>query len=543
MHFKIKQIGKRKYLYLIENQRVGGKVKQVQQLYVGTADKIYQMLTQEGEEFRVRSYDFGRVAALLHASEELGLVDAINRAIPKKDVRGLSIGEYILLLIIARANNVLSRRGVESWFKRSLLQFLWKLEYSLQSQNLLNQMRKLDKQSIEQIEEELAGNLLAKGISPTRLIFDTTNEFTYIENGETLPRHGKSKAMRYDKRLVGLGLVVSDFNLPFLTEVYPGSEHDSRVFVRILDVIEKRLERLKVNLEDLTLIFDKGVNSEQNLELVLKKIHVVGSLSGSQAKSLFSIPLENYHPLYKDSKRNELMGYRTRKTVFGQDFTIILSYNPSAHRLQQATYERGKKKILEEVEELKRRDKKSGRGRKMTAKGAINTLANLIPKQLRGIFKYRVIEIEGRIEIECRVDPKAEKELYQSFGKIAIFTDLHQAEDEQLVRSYNSKSMIEDDFKWLKDKTIMPLMPFWVRLDLSIRAHVFICVLGLLLYRYLLWRIGEKLSIPGMVDILGRIRLAVVASRERKPKIMLEEMDAEEARIFTKLNLSRYIPG
>jgi hypothetical protein len=76
--------------------------KQVQQLYVGTTDKIYQILTREGEEFRVRSYDFGRVVALLHASEELGLVDAINRAIPKKDVKGLSIGEYILLLIIAR---------------------------------------------------------------------------------------------------------------------------------------------------------------------------------------------------------------------------------------------------------------------------------------------------------------------------------------------------------------------------------------------------------------------------------------------------------
>jgi transposase len=211
--------------------------------------------------------------------------------------------------------------------------------------------------------------------------------------------------------------------------------------------------------------------------------------------------------------------------------------------LQQATYERERKKILKGIEELKRRGKKSGRGRKMTAKGAINTLANLIPKQLRGIFRYRVIEIEGRIEIECRVDPKAEKELCQSFGKIVIFTDLHQVGDEQLVRSYNSKSMIENDFKWLKDKTIMPLMPFWVRLDLSVRAHVFICVLGLLLYRYLLWRIGEKLSIPSMVDILGRIRFTVVASREGKPKIMLEEMDAEEVRIFTKLNLLRYIPG
>ncbi|MCK4347306.1 MAG: hypothetical protein KAW47_01700 [Thermoplasmatales archaeon] len=44
MHFKIKTINGHKYLYLIKNQRVNGKIKQVLQIYVGSADKIYELM-------------------------------------------------------------------------------------------------------------------------------------------------------------------------------------------------------------------------------------------------------------------------------------------------------------------------------------------------------------------------------------------------------------------------------------------------------------------------------------------------------------------
>ena len=42
--------------------------------------------------------------------------------------------------------------------------------------------------------------------------------------------------------------------------------------------------------------------------------------------------------------------------------------------------------------------------------------------------------------------------------------------------------MIEEDFKWMEDKFIIQLWPFFVRKDLSVRAHVFLVLLGLMLY-------------------------------------------------------------
>ena len=73
MHFKVKNIKGHKYLYLIKNDRIDGKVVQTIQKYVGTADSLYEMLTSN-KPFRIASYSFGKPAALIKAAEEVGLI-------------------------------------------------------------------------------------------------------------------------------------------------------------------------------------------------------------------------------------------------------------------------------------------------------------------------------------------------------------------------------------------------------------------------------------------------------------------------------------
>jgi hypothetical protein len=47
VHFKIKSIGGHNYLYLIRNAWVDGKVKQVQQRYVGSPEQVQKLLDGE----------------------------------------------------------------------------------------------------------------------------------------------------------------------------------------------------------------------------------------------------------------------------------------------------------------------------------------------------------------------------------------------------------------------------------------------------------------------------------------------------------------
>ena len=52
MHFKIKTIKGNKYLYVIKNEWIDGKVVQVIQQYVGTADQVYDLVTKNKEKNR-----------------------------------------------------------------------------------------------------------------------------------------------------------------------------------------------------------------------------------------------------------------------------------------------------------------------------------------------------------------------------------------------------------------------------------------------------------------------------------------------------------
>jgi len=544
VHFKIKTINGRKYLYLIKNQRVDGKIKQVVQTCVGSADKVYQLMTSPGKT-KIASFSFGKAAALLHAAEKVGFLDAVDRHINRRQQEGLTVGQYLFLLIVGRSEDALSRRQIEDWFSRSSLRFLWFPVHSLSSQNCLNYMKRLSDDTIEPIERDISERLISLGYSPTRLIFDTTNQFTYIEKGEELPRKGKSKQKRYDKNIVGLALTVNDQNLPFLSSVYPGNKHDSDVFIEFFNTICSRLEDLKVDRKKITLIFDRGINSEINVGNVVDKMHIVGAVTRNQAKDFFTVPLDDFKFLYKNMKGHIIKGYRFENAeFFRKKFTLVTSYNEATYKRQKKTYERRKKKILEGVIDLRKKAVRKGKGRKLTMKGATNRLVDMIPRQLRGVFDYSVSKGEnGLLDIKCDIITGAEEDLYRSFGKNAIFTDNKKWTSEEIVRAYNSKSEIEDDFKWLHDKVLIPLQPFWVWKDVSLRAHVFLCVMGLLLYRYLLVELSyEQLSLPRLATMLDGIRLAVVKEGEKKACIVVEEMTAEQSHIFSALQLDRFVP-
>lgn len=545
MHFKIKRIHGRNYLYLIKNQRVDGKVKQVMQMYIGSADQVYQLKTKEGKP-RVASFSFGKAAALLHAAQKIGFLDIIDEHIKRRDQDGLTVGQYLLLLIAGRSEGADSRRRIKDWFSTSVLQFFFQPKHALSSQNCLNYMNRLTDQVIEPIERDIAKNLIDQGFVPTRLLFDTTNEFSYIEKNTSLTRKGKSKQKRYDKNLVGLALAVTADNLPFLSSVYPGNESDSDVFVDCFNRICSRLEGLQIDCEKISLVFDRGVNSEDNVEKVLDKMHIVGSLTRTQAKEYFTkVPLDKFSFLYKNTKDHVITGYRFNEVpLFGKTFTLVVTYNPATYKRQIKTYEKQKKKILKGINTLQKKAQRKGKGRKLTMKGAINQLTQLIPSQLRGVFDYEVTKNEDNtVQIQCRVIKEKEEQRYQAFGKTAIFTDQHKWPTKQIAQVYNSKYVIEDDFKWLRKRIIIPLQPFWVWKDISIKAHVFLCVMGLLFYRYLLIELKEEqLSLPKLAELLDGIRLAVVQENGKKAQIIIEEMTPEQARIFSKLKLDRFVP-
>ena len=130
MHFKIKEIKGHKYLYLIQNQRINGEVKQTMQICVGTPQKVYNLLTKN-RELKIASFSFGKPAALMKAADEVGLTDSLNNRINRKNIEGLTPAQYLLTILIGRAEHTLSRNRLDEYFKESILRFHWKPKYKL----------------------------------------------------------------------------------------------------------------------------------------------------------------------------------------------------------------------------------------------------------------------------------------------------------------------------------------------------------------------------------------------------------------------------
>jgi transposase len=102
---------------------------------------------------------------------------------------------------------------------------------------------------------------------------------------------------------------------------------------------------------------------------------------------------------------------------------------------------------------------------------------------------------------------------------------------------------VEEDFKWLKDGHVVSVKPFWVWHDATVAGHTFLCVMGLLLLRYLQWELRElDLSIKELVKELEKIRVVLVRGEDGKPQMVLERMSRQGAMIFSRLNLGSFIP-
>ena len=532
------------YYQLVRKARINGKVKRVWSKHLGTAEAIGRVYDERDNlipNLKIKSFEYGRTAALMNISEELNFVDIVNDHINKKEVDGLTVGEYLRLIILGRAYGPLSKNKTADWFYNSFLNIILSFPHKLNTNNFVNQMDYLTDDAMEKIQNDIGRRLIELGVKPSTIFFDTTNFFTYIEKGEDLPSKGKSKEHRYDKNLVGLGMVTSDENVPILSESYAGKINDAKIFTVIFNKIVERLVAIGTSCKDMVLVVDRGCNSTDNIKLILSKMHFVGAAKSNQVRDLHKIPLDRYELLYTIRKHN-VFGYRTKKELFGTEFTVVISYNEGSYKKQSATYETKKIQILDKLSAIKQSVERKGRGRKKSMKNALIDASKAIPDDYKTVFLF---EDAGGV-FTFSVDPKAEQELYHTFGKNVIITDMHDWSSEKIVKTYTAKDFIEKDFKWLKNVMLISIKPIFHRKDCRIKVHIFLCVMGLIFYRYLLWKLkksDELLSNTEVIEKLENIRVALVKSGDHEAKFVFETMDVDQARLFSTLCLGDVLEG
>ncbi len=554
VHFEWRLTRGRRYLWIVESHRTPKGVRRVWQVYVGTAASLYHRLHRPGR-IHLKSFPFGTAAALWHAASETGLLAALDRHLSRRKQDGLSVSQFLFLQLLGRVERPLSRERMADWFPRSALPILWNAQSRPSASTLRRYLRRLletgrtkgqgapilTRAVTRQVEEEVFRTLLARGIPPKWLLFDTTNFYTYHQRGR-FPQKGHSKDRRADKNLTGLGLVTLG-SIPILSEVYPGNEADPKVFARVFDALLVRLERLEVDTEELTLVFDRGVNSTENFEESLGAMHVIAALNRQDARALLRIPRERFHEVAREEEEKSILGFSTSWTGFGRTWRTLMVYREATARHQEARWERTKTRVLEQVRRWRASLAHGAPGR--SQKALLRKLVELIPRDYHGSFDYGIEQDEGKLWPRCEIPEEAEARLRASFGKTALITDLspEKLTDRELVAGYVGRAAIEEDFRWLKDRFVLSVKPVWVWSDAAVAAHVFLCVMGLMLLRFLQWEVRDlELSMGELLQTLEGIRVGVLRGAGAMPELVVEEMTRAQARVFESLHLGRLIP-
>ena len=550
-----------KYWYIVESRRVNGKPRPIVIESLGTTANLIARLQGEKSQNGFKPYSHGAVATLLVLAKKLDIVSIINKYTlanrkywPKQPVRNdLTAGITLLLAAVGRICMPTSKRGWHDWAKTTSCDYLLRISSAkLDSQHFWDLMDCIPVEAIAKIELEILQNVFYHyPIKGGTLLYDTTNFYTFINSTNdhcSIPKRGKNKQKRGDLRQVGLALAVTEEHyIPLLHHSYQGNINDCKVFGEIISSIKTRMELLKIDTSEHTIVFDRGCNSKKNLEQVNDlNLHYIGALTPSHHKDLLKTAEGKL--IATQVGDNELEIYREKRDIWGEERTVLVFVS---QRLKDGQF-RGVYQALEKKEKRLKEIQKgllSPRFRKRTKE----QLENLIQKLLKGQFMDGLITYNleergpGRWNMTYQICEDKLAELDERLGYRIVMTNRHDWDSEKIIKAFYDQSIVEGAFKNLKNPYHLAVTPGFHWTDQKLRIHYMICVIGYLLSA-LVWydakKAGINTTLDTLLDSLNGIhlgRFVDMSGKQGRPKVTyrLEDLSDDQKVLVDLFNLSK----
>jgi len=328
----------------------------------------------------------------------------------------------------------------------------------------------------------------------TELVYyDVTNYYFEIDEPDELRKKGVSKEYRPDP-IVQMGLLMDTKGIPICYDLFPGNTNDCETLMPVLDKVKK-----DYGVGRTIIVADKGVNTADNIAFSLARGdgYVYSQTVRGANKELKDYVLDpsDYRELTDD--------YKIKSRLYPREIAISnAAGGRSKVRIDEkqvvfysSDYDR-KAKMDREPALLKALDlaKNPSKYNKATSYGAAKYLKNLVfdPKTGEIITaKQKPVFDEKKLREEEKFD-----------GYYAIVTSEWQKTDEEIIDIYRGLWQIEEAFKVTKSD--LKTRPVYLSREDHIEAHFLICFVALVIARLLVLRLGNKFSIPKIVESLNR---------------------------------------
>src|SRR6202790_3609609 len=497
-----KKKGNRLYYYLVESARVDGQPRIVHQAYLGTAEKLAELVQQKTAPVPLSATlrDFGLPGALWLAAKQSGVWPLLESLWPSPR-SGPGPAHYLLLAAIHRICDPGPKTEVSGWFNRTILASEWGFPAErFTSQAFWDAFEQILPETsepcapaedpLDRAQLRLLGLWKEKQLVGRRLLaYDTTNFYTYIASTNTrnqLAQRGHNKQGRHNLRQVGLSYVLDGENgLSLCHHVYRGNVADGEEFSTSLYRMLGMLDRCQIARDTVTLVFDKGSAALANtVELQEAGVGWISALPWNQAPVAFRERAVEQLPLCSSAQPG-VRAVAEKLLVHGQEYLCVLKYSASFAGEQLDSLTTSLSKVLQALRRF------ATELNKPQARWKENQIHNKIQRWLSGQFleeliRYRIEPHDGQWRLQFDFDTAAWQRLVDHrLGRTVLLTNRMDWSAEQVAIGYSGQQEIEQVFRGLKEGDWLGWGPMYHWTDRKIRIHAFYCMLGISLLQHL----------------------------------------------------------
>jgi transposase len=497
-----KKKGNKLYYYVVESARVEGKPRIVQQTYLGTADRLADLLKERTAPVPVSATtrEFGLPGALWLAAQRSGVWAVLESTWPAPR-SGPSTAHYLLLALIHRICQPGPKTEVADWYRSTILQPLWAFPPErFRSQDFWDAFdriqvegdgREATDDELEQAQVRLLAVWKEKQLVSRRLLaYDTTNFYTWTASTNQrnrLAQRGHNKQGRHNLRQVGLSYVLDGENgISLCHHVYAGNVADAEELLQALKRIVKMLDHNQIERSTVTLVFDKGTAALDNT-LLLKEAGVgwISALPWNQAPTQLREREVETLPLCSSAQPG-VHAVAERHIVHGQEYLCVLKYSSSFASEQLHSVTTSLTKVLQSLRRLSMDLRKPGcRSKEAQIRNKIQRWLSS-SQFLEDLIQWKLHSENGRWHLQFDFNHAAFQTLLtHRLGRTLLLTDRMDWTAEQVVAGYSGQQQVEQVFRGLKDGDWLGWGPMYHWTDTKIQIHAFYCMLGISLLQYI----------------------------------------------------------
>jgi len=421
------------------------------------------------------------------------------------------------ILTINRCTDPCSHYSVPKWAKQNALAEVLNIDLGgLNDDKIYYELDKIHQNHVS-IENYLFKQTYLKHSGSYQYInYDLTTSY-FVGYTCKLSAFGKGKAECRGRRQVLLGVLINDEGYPFKWDVFPGNTAEVKTLKQNINACKTRF---KLSGANVTLVFDRGIISDDNAQMIEDaKMKYISALDRNQIPGcgidltpFKQISTNDVSPKSDGFKKYDNELYFHDHGVFG-DKRFIVGFNPSLFAEDRKnrnekirffeTYLKNENKDLKNAQ----RDRKH----KATEGRVLNELKRLKIKKYYEEPILHPIVVQKRLENgtvksvnSFRVQVKRRADIIVAdklLDGVCVFITNHierqgrgfKVNPRKVIRAYRDKTKIEDVFKNVK--SFLKIRPFFVNTEKHVKAVYTICILAYFLNKFLANQrkaIGEK---------------------------------------------------